>query len=79
MKGFGYQLMEVGNKEAAIAFFQINSEEHPNSSNAYDSLGEAYLANKEFKKALVAYEKALLLDEDNRNAAEAIVKIKKSL
>ncbi|MRJ44143.1 serine hydrolase [Idiomarina loihiensis] len=79
LNSFGYQLMEVGSIEAAIAFFQINSEEHPNSSNAYDSLGEAYLANKEFKKALVAYEKALLLDEDNRNAAEAIVKIKKSL
>jgi len=72
---FGYQLMEVGKLSAAIAFFELNIKQHPESSNAFDSLGEAYLANNDFKKALTAYEKSLSLDEGNKNASEAIDKI----
>ena len=72
---FGYQLIEVGKLSAAVAFFELNTQQHPESSNAFDSLGEAYLANKEFKKALKAYEKSLLLDENNKNASKAISKI----
>lgn len=76
---FGYQLMEVDEINAAIAFFELNAKQHPESSNAFDSLGEAYLANKEFKKALIAYEKSFSLDEHNKNASEAIDKINELL
>jgi len=76
---FGYQLIEVEEINAAIAFFELNAKQHPESSNAFDSLGEAYLANEEFKKALIAYEKSLSIDEHNKNASEAIDKINELL
>jgi hypothetical protein len=44
----GYQLL-YGDKKAgnAIAIFKLNATAHPQSSNAFDSLGEAYRVNRE--------------------------------
>ena len=44
----------------------------PSSGNAYDSLGEAYLAEGHRALALEAYRKAAALDPTNGNAAENV-------
>ena len=61
----GYQLL-YGDKSAsdAVAIFHLNITEHPNSSNAFDSLGEAYAA-AESEGAIRSYRTALKLDPTN--------------
>jgi hypothetical protein len=66
----GYQLL-YGDRRAsdAIAVFKLNAMEHPVSSNAFDSLGEAYRVNGESDLAIVSYRFAILLDPTNGHAA----------
>ena len=42
LNSLGYQLLGEGEKEAAVRIFESNTREFPESSNTYDSLGEAY-------------------------------------
>ena len=39
----GYMLLGDGEAQDAILVFERNAQEYPQSSNAYDSLGEAYM------------------------------------
>ena len=66
----GYQLL-YGDRRAndAIAVFKLNAMEHPVSSNAFDSLGEAYRVNGETDLAIISYRFAILLDPSNGHAA----------
>ncbi len=73
---FGYNLIDMGKVKSAIQAFQLWTTEFPQSANAYDSLGEAYLANGEQNKARIAYKKSLELDPDNHNAKEVLNKLK---
>src|SRR5208337_248015 len=45
MNRLGYEYLQEGNTQAAIALFQLNVTAYPDSPNVYDSLGDAYLAN----------------------------------
>ena len=65
---FGYQLLEAGEGEAAIAVLRLNAEQYPESANVWDSLAEAYLRADRPEVAEVYYRKALELDPDNANA-----------
>jgi predicted alpha/beta superfamily hydrolase len=58
MNQVGYQLMNQGSMEDAIAAFKLNVERYPRSANVYDSLGEAYERSGRFELALTNYEKA---------------------
>lgn len=71
----GYGLLADGKTNQAIEIFRLNTREHPLSSNAYDSLGEALLAVKNFEESLKSYKKVLELDPGNKNAAVMIEKI----
>ena len=62
MNWLGYELLKVDNYPAALAIFQRLVTEHPNSANAYDSLGDGYLQQGDKARALAAFEKALALD-----------------
>lgn len=66
----GYQLL-YGDKQVsdAIAIFKLNTTEHPFSSNAFDSLGEAFRANGENELAINSYRTAVKLDPTNGHAA----------
>jgi TolA-binding protein len=59
MNLYGYQLMQQGKKEEALAVFIKNTKTYPGSWNTYDSLGECYgnMGNK--KLAIANYQKAL--------------------
>jgi FKBP-type peptidyl-prolyl cis-trans isomerase 2 len=72
----GYKLLEVGLNEEAIEIFKINVDEFPDAYNTYDSLGEAYMINGEYKLAVKNYEISLKLNPDNHNARKMIKKIK---
>jgi predicted alpha/beta superfamily hydrolase len=63
----GYQLMEAGNMDEAIAAFKANVERYPNSPNVYDSLGEAYENTGRTELARVNYEKAYTLGKEQNN------------
>ncbi len=66
----GYQLLYPDRRaNDAIAVFKLNAKEHPVSSNAFDSLGEAYQVNGESDLAIVSYRFAILLDPTNGHAA----------
>ncbi len=76
LNSFGYQLLNEGKTEEAIKIFELLVSEFPNLANPYDSLGEAYYSNGNLQESLVNYQKALLLDSENSNAAEWVDRIK---
>jgi acetyl esterase/lipase len=55
----GYALLGAGRIAEAIDVFRRNVAAHPRSANAYDSLAEAYLANKQNDAAIANYRKVL--------------------
>lgn len=61
---FGYELIEAGQIEAAIAFFEINTTLHPESANTYDSLAEALYLDGQLSLALTQYQKAQSKSKD---------------
>jgi CubicO group peptidase (beta-lactamase class C family) len=73
---YGYELLSKGNIDEAIAIFRFNVYLYPESSNVYDSLGEAYMTAGETQLAIENYERSLELDPNNTNAVEMLKKLK---
>jgi len=71
----GYVLLAEERLNEAIGIFQLNVKIYPQSSNVYDSLGEAYMKNGQKEEAIKNYEKSLELDPDNSNAKEMLNKL----
>jgi tetratricopeptide (TPR) repeat protein len=64
----GYDRLQASRVKEAIELFKLNVEAYPNSANAYDSLGDAYLADGQHDAARVASQKVLeLLPADKRD------------
>lgn len=77
----GYQLLQAGKTDDAIAVFKLNVEAFPDGFNAYDSLGEAYMTAGKKENAIKNYAKSLELNPDNTNALDqlnALMKAKQS-
>jgi CubicO group peptidase (beta-lactamase class C family) len=72
LNSLGYQLLGRGEKPAALRIFELNTREFPASSNAYDSLGEAYSTLGRKDRAIQAYSKALELDPNNLNSRKML-------
>lgn len=72
----GYRLMAQGKLKEALRILQLNVEAYPQSANAYDSLGEAYMKNGDKQLAIENYEKSLKLNGSNQNAVEMLKKLK---
>lgn len=71
LNALGYQLLGEGENESALIVLRFVTVVRPSSSNAFDSLGEAYAIRSETTKAIAAYEKSLaLLDADESIPAE---------
>jgi peptidylprolyl isomerase len=71
----GYQLLQIGRTKDAIEIFKLNIKQFPNSFNVYDSMGEAYMIDKNKELAVKNYEKSLELNPKNKNAEEMIKKL----
>jgi CubicO group peptidase (beta-lactamase class C family) len=78
LNGFAYRLLFSGSVSDAVQVFERNVKQYPQSSNVYDSLGEAYIKAGEKEKAIQNYEKSLELDPKNDNAKERLKKLKGS-
>jgi len=75
----GYQALGNGDAKSAIAIMRVNLDANPRSSNAWDSLGDAYLADGQKDEARKAAERSLaLLDSDSTLTAETREEIRKS-
>jgi len=61
----------------AIEIFKLNIEVYPKYANGYDSLGEAYMVNRDKKPAIRAYAKSLEMDPNNTNAVEKLSELMK--
>jgi tetratricopeptide (TPR) repeat protein len=75
INGLGYGFLRAKKLPEAIAYFKLNVEFYPKSSNVYDSLGEAYMAQGEKELAIANYKKSLELDPKNNNAVEMLKKL----
>ena len=53
--------------DKAIEMFALNVSKYPDSSNVYDSLGEAYMVQGDTSLAIENYEKSVILDPGNEH------------
>lgn len=72
----GYRLLKADKVADAIEVFRLNVEAYPNSSNVYDSLGEAYAAAGKTALAIENYEKSLQLNPKNESGRAALKKLR---
>jgi tetratricopeptide (TPR) repeat protein len=75
LNNIGYMLIADKKYPEAIAILKLNVELYPQSSNAYDSLGEVYMLSGQKQLARENYRKSLELDPNNRNAVEMLKKL----
>ncbi len=66
---WGYQRLAAGDSRMAVGVLKLATELHPDSWNAFDSLGEAYAANGDKALAIAAYRQSLVLNPNNGNGA----------
>jgi len=76
LNALGYDYLRDGHTDEAIRLFERNVREFPNSSNAYDSLAEAYAKAGKKELAIENYEKSLAMDPKNEHAKEELKKLK---
>ena len=74
----GYRFLSQNRLDEAIAVFEMNVRAFPESSNPWDSLGEAYTANGEIDRAIEAYTKSVELNPDNSNGVAQLERLKAS-
>ncbi|MGC2792444.1 MAG: amidohydrolase family protein, partial [Candidatus Sulfotelmatobacter sp.] len=74
VNALGYRMINANRLEDAIAVFVFNTEQHPDSWNVYDSLGEAYLDSGRNDLAVVNYRRSLALNPKNTGAFEMLQK-----
>jgi tetratricopeptide (TPR) repeat protein len=72
----GYGYFRFGQFDESIRVFQKNVREYPQSSNVYDSLGEAYAAAGKKDLAIANYEKSIQLDPKNEHGIRELKKLK---
>ena len=75
LNSLGYQLIAAKKFQDAIRILQLNVETYPKSSNAYDSLGEAYMNAGKKTLAIASYRKSLELNPKNANGARILKKL----
>ncbi len=74
LNSLGYKLLSDGDKGSAIRIFELNTAQYPSSSNAFDSLGEAYQTAGKKDLAIKAYKRAVELDRNNLHARNMLRK-----
>jgi tetratricopeptide (TPR) repeat protein len=75
---YGYQLLGQKKLDEAIAIFQRNTREHPQSWNVWDSLAEGYERQGNKKAAIENYTKALTMapESQKKRLEKTIAKLK---
>lgn len=73
-----YAFMLNGKVDRAIELLRFVCRTFPQSWNAFDSLGEAYMRSSDREGAIENYEKSLKLNPQNQNAVEQLKKLRES-
>ena len=71
---FGYELLWRGYIKESIKIFEMIIEEYPYSFNAYDSYGEALLADGQREKGIKNYTLSIQMNPKNDHAKEILAK-----
>jgi CubicO group peptidase (beta-lactamase class C family) len=72
----GYWVLGRKKVKEAIAVFEKNAKDHPDSWNVHDSLGEAYAEDGQRDRAIASYEKSIALNPASASGAEALRKLR---
>jgi hypothetical protein len=75
LNALGYQLLGSKKVRDAVRILQLNVEAYPQSSNVYDSLGEAYMDDGDKPRAIANYQKSLQLNPKNGGAVKMLQKL----
>lgn len=75
LNDIGYGLLRQNKVSEAIGVFRVNVVLYPQSSNVYDSLGEAYAVKGDKERAIANYRRSLELDPKNKNAVEQLKRL----
>jgi tetratricopeptide (TPR) repeat protein len=79
INSLGYEWIKKKDYLSAINVLKINVSLYPESSNVYDSLGEAYMLNSQLDLALKNYIKSLEINPESKSGKEKIKKIMHSI
>jgi predicted alpha/beta superfamily hydrolase len=71
----GYFQLHLKNMDNAIGIFAENARRHPDSFNAYDSLGEAYMDAGKKSLAIQNYKRSVELNPHNDNGKQMLQKL----
>ncbi|UCH84466.1 MAG: hypothetical protein JSW50_01890, partial [Candidatus Latescibacterota bacterium] len=71
----GYVFLYYKKVDEAIAIFELNVKEYPESWNVYDSLGEAYMVAEKYDKSIKNYEMALKLNPESEHSQKQLEKL----
>jgi len=74
----GYDFLNRGQTTDALKVFKLIVKEFPSSSNAWDSLGEAYAKTGDRQLAISSYRKCLELNPQSDNAKSWLEKLQKA-
>jgi CubicO group peptidase (beta-lactamase class C family) len=78
MNRLGYMLFRGTKRlEDAIEIFKQNVQDHPESSNVYDILGEAYMVSGIKELAIKNYQRSIELNPNNTSGREMLKKLQK--
>ena len=72
----GYNFIRANKISEAKEIFKINIALYPNKSSVYDSMGDAYINEKDTVKAIEYYKKSLAINPENRNSLKNLKKLK---
>ncbi|MBT8254654.1 MAG: serine hydrolase [Flavobacteriaceae bacterium] len=75
LNNLGYDYMMSDELDKALAVFQLNVEAYPESFNAYDSLGEAFMKKGMNEKAIMNYKKSVEMNPGNDNGISMLKKL----
>lgn len=73
----GYRQLRAGNTETALKLFRLNVRVHPEYTNGWDSLGEAYMEAGLRTEAMAAFEKVLEREPGNGRARELLERLRR--
>src|SRR6185503_1391888 len=76
LNAYGYQLLNQGSNDEAIHVLTVNTEKHPESANAWDSLGEAYAIKGDKENAIKNFKKSLSLNPTEATKANSMKYLK---
>jgi CubicO group peptidase (beta-lactamase class C family) len=68
----GYQFLQQGKVKETVAIFKLNTQAFPQSSNVYDSYGEALMALGNKTESLENYKKSVKLNPGNENGIKIL-------